>query len=92
MFFTLAVSAATAEGCAALTRRALDVDPSVMPVPGPAAVAWRSADGRAALLHWGDAVGGTPGSGSAGPGSARPRPGVRLARGHDLGQPARTRR
>ena len=70
MFFTLAVSAATAEGCAALTGRALDVDPSVMPVPGPATVAWRSADGRAALLHWGGAAGGTPGSGSAGSGTA----------------------
>ena len=64
MFFTLAVSAATAEGCAALTGRALDADPSVMPVPGPATVAWRSADGRAALLHWGDA-------GGAGSGGAR---------------------
>jgi hypothetical protein len=62
VFFTLAVSAATAEGCAALTRRALDVDPSVMPVPGPATVPWRSADGRAALLRWG----GAPGSVSAG--------------------------
>lgn len=55
MFFTLAVSAVTPEGCAALTGRALAVDPSVMPVPGPAGVAWRSADGRAALLHWGNA-------------------------------------
>ena len=53
MFFTLAVSAATPEGCTALTERALAVDPSVMPVPGPAAVAWRSPDGRASLLHWG---------------------------------------
>jgi hypothetical protein len=60
VFFTLAVSAATAEGCTALTGRALDVDPAVMPVPGPPSVAWRSADGRAALLHWGDA-----GSGAA---------------------------
>ena len=42
MFFTLGVSAATPEGCAALTGRALAVDPSVMPVPGPAEVAWRS--------------------------------------------------
>ena len=68
VFFTLAVSAATAEGCTALTGRALDVDPSVMPVPGPAAVAWRSADGRAALLHWGNADGATPGSGGEGSG------------------------
>ena len=65
MFFTLAVSAATHEGCAALTGRALDVDPSVMPVPGPAAVAWRSADGRSALLHWGSAPDGAGGSGAA---------------------------
>jgi hypothetical protein len=61
VFFTLAVSAATAEGCAALTGRALDVDPSVMPVPGPAVVAWRSADGRAALLHWSGAEGASSG-------------------------------
>ncbi len=53
MYFTLGVSARTPEACAALTERALAVDPSVMPMPGPAAVAWRSADGRAALLHWG---------------------------------------
>jgi asparagine synthase (glutamine-hydrolysing) len=53
MFFTLGVSAVTPDGCAALTERALAVDPSVMPVPGPAVVAWRSPDGRAALLHWG---------------------------------------
>jgi hypothetical protein len=56
MFFTLGVSAATPEGCAALTGRALAVDPSVMPVPGPAGVAWRSPDGRAALLRWGAAA------------------------------------
>jgi hypothetical protein len=57
MYFTLGVSAATPEGCAALTERALAVDPSVLPVPGPAAVGWRSPDGRAALLHWGEAAG-----------------------------------
>jgi asparagine synthase (glutamine-hydrolysing) len=65
VYFTLAVSAATPEGCAALTGRALAVDPAVMPVPGPAAVAWRSPDGRAALLHWGSAGAGT-GAGPAG--------------------------
>ena len=70
MFFTLAVSAATADGCTALTTRALDVDPSVMPVPGPASVAWRAADGRAALLHWGDAGSGAGRSGAAGSGAA----------------------
>ena len=52
-YFTLAVSAATPEGCAALTGRALAVDPAVLPVAGPAAVAWRSPDGRAAVVHWG---------------------------------------
>jgi asparagine synthase (glutamine-hydrolysing) len=57
MFFTLGVSAATPEGCAALTDRALAVDPSVMPVPGPAGVEWRSPDGRAALLRWGAETG-----------------------------------
>ena len=61
MFFTLGVSAATPEGCAALTDRALAVDPSVMPVPGPAGVAWRSPDGRAALLRWGAAAETGPG-------------------------------
>ena len=66
MYFTLAVSAATAESCAALTDRALAVDPSVMPVPGPAEVAWRSPDGRAALLRWGSAGGATAGTSHAG--------------------------
>lgn len=55
-YFTLGVSAVTPERCAALTDRALAVDPAVMPVPGPAEVAWRSADGRAALLRWGCAA------------------------------------
>jgi len=52
-YFTLGISAVTPERCAALTDRALAVDPAVMPVPGPAEVAWRSPDGRAALLRWG---------------------------------------
>ncbi len=65
MFFTLGVSAATPEGCAALTDRALAVDPSVMPVPGPAEIAWRSPDGRAALLRWGDAAETGPGGAGA---------------------------
>jgi hypothetical protein len=56
MFFTLGVSADSPERCAALAERALAVDPSVMPVPGPAEIAWRSPDGRAALLHWGGAA------------------------------------
>jgi hypothetical protein len=53
MYFTLAVSAATPSRCEALTGRARIADPAVMPVPGPPEVAWRSADGRAALLRWG---------------------------------------
>jgi asparagine synthase (glutamine-hydrolysing) len=53
MYFTLAISAASAASCAALTERALATDVGVMPIPGPASVAWRSADGRAVLLRWG---------------------------------------
>jgi hypothetical protein len=77
MFFTLAVSAETPALCAALTDRARIADPAVLPIPGPAAVVWRSPDGRASLLHWGSgydapggafpgAFGGGPGGGSAG--------------------------
>ena len=54
MYFTLAVSAATRQACTALTRAAERTDPRVMPVPGPARVAWRAPGGRAAVLHWGD--------------------------------------
>lgn len=64
MFFTLAVSAATPDGCTALTERALAVDSSFMPIPGPAMVAWRSPDHRAAMLHWGAAADGTGGGGA----------------------------
>ena len=53
MYFTLAISAASAASCAALTERALATDAGVMPIPGPASVAWRSEDGRAVLLSWG---------------------------------------
>jgi hypothetical protein len=52
MYFTLAVSAATAANCAALVGAAQDTDPRVMPVPGPARVAWRAPDERAAVLCW----------------------------------------
>ena len=55
MYFTLAVSAASQERCAALTGRARIADPAVLPVPGPPEVAWQSPDGRAALLRWGSA-------------------------------------
>jgi hypothetical protein len=65
-YFTLAVSAATPEGCAALTGRGLAVDPALLPVPGPAAVAWRSPDGRAAVVHWGVPAGGAAGASLAG--------------------------
>src|SRR5258708_1669147 len=57
MFFTLAVSAETPALCAALTDRARIADPSVLPIAGPAAVVWRSPDGRASLLHWGSGYG-----------------------------------
>jgi len=54
MYFTLAVSAATRQACAALAEAAARIDPRVMPIPGPARVAWRAPGGRAAVLHWGD--------------------------------------
>jgi Asparagine synthase len=53
MYFTLAVSAASQERCAALTGRARIADPAVLPIPGPPEVAWQSPDGRAAVLRWG---------------------------------------
>jgi hypothetical protein len=52
MYFTLAVSAATAAGCAALAGAARDADPRIMPLPGPPGIAWRAPDGRAAVLYW----------------------------------------
>jgi hypothetical protein len=55
MYFTLAISAATPEACAALAGAAGRTDPRVMPIPGPARVAWHAPGGRAAVLHWGDA-------------------------------------
>jgi len=57
MYFTLAVSATTPAGCAALTDRARIADPAVLPVPGPPVVVWRAEDGRAALLRWGGSPG-----------------------------------
>ena len=60
MYFTLAVSAASQAQCAALTERARIADPAVLPIPGPPEVAWRSPDGRAALLRWG--AGAKPGA------------------------------
>jgi hypothetical protein len=49
VYLTLAV---TGPSCRSVVDAALAVSPSVMPVPGPPGVAWRSADGRAALLTW----------------------------------------
>jgi hypothetical protein len=60
VYFTLAVSAATAARCAALADAARDADPRVMPIPGPARVAWRAPDGRVAVLHWGVPAGAGP--------------------------------
>jgi hypothetical protein len=67
VFFTLAVSAGSALQCTALTERALATDPRVMPIPGPPSVAWRSPDGRVAVLHWGPrphGIGSTPQAGT----------------------------
>jgi asparagine synthase (glutamine-hydrolysing) len=64
MYFTLAVSAATRQACDALAEAAERTDPRVMPIPGPAQVTWRAPDGRAVLLHWGDAD--SPGRSHAG--------------------------
>ena len=50
MYFTLAISAATRERCAALVSVAASTDPRVMPIPGPPAVVWQ--DGPAAVLCW----------------------------------------
>jgi hypothetical protein len=70
VYFTLAVSASTSEACTALAGAAERTDPRVMPIPGPARVAWRAPDGRAAILHWGaDSPAGTA-SGGHGAGTA----------------------
>ncbi len=50
MYFTLAISAATPETCAALTDVATGTDPRVMPIPGPPKVVWQ--DDRTAVLYW----------------------------------------
>jgi Asparagine synthase len=50
MFFTLAISAAARERCAALVSAAAGTDPRVMPIPGPPQVVWQ--DDRTALLSW----------------------------------------
>jgi Asparagine synthase len=58
--FTLAISAAARQTCAELIGAAQDTDPRVLPIPGPAAVAWRAPDERAAVLHWGPPAGPGP--------------------------------
>ncbi len=67
MYFTLAVSAATAAGCAAVVRAACDADPRIMPVPGQARLAWHAPDGRAAVFYWG-----VPGPAARDPDGTRP--------------------
>src|SRR5262249_31776113 len=53
MYFTLAVSAANRQACEALAEAARRADPRVMPIAGPAQVAWRAPGGRAVVGHWG---------------------------------------
>jgi hypothetical protein len=52
MYFTLGISAASRQACAALIGAATDADPRVMPIPGPPVVAWQAPDGQAALVCW----------------------------------------
>jgi Asparagine synthase len=65
MYFTLAISAATRQACAELITAAQGTDPRVLPIPGPAVVAWRAPDERAAVLRWGVAPGPAPAAWSA---------------------------
>jgi hypothetical protein len=53
VYFTLAISATTPRQCTALINRARVTDPRVMPIAGPAVVAWQAADGRSAMIRWG---------------------------------------
>jgi hypothetical protein len=82
MYFTLAVSAATRQVCAALVSAASSTDPRVMPLPGPPAVVWRAPDERAAVVCWGTPAGPGPlprshaGTIWAGAGALRARTGV----------------
>jgi Asparagine synthase len=69
MYFTLAVSAPDATTCEDLTRRGCATDPRTLPIPGPARVAWRAPDGRAALLTWGP--GAAEGATRSAPGTIR---------------------
>jgi Asparagine synthase len=49
VYLTLGISGPS---CAGVVQRALAVPPSLMPIPGPPSVAWRSPSGEAALLTW----------------------------------------
>ncbi len=53
MYFTIAISAASRQRCAALVSAAQDTDPRVMPLPGPARLGWQAPDGCTAIVHWG---------------------------------------
>ena len=61
MYFTLAISAATRQVCAALVSAASGTDVRVMPMPGPPVVAWRAPDERAAFVCWGTQASPGPG-------------------------------
>jgi Asparagine synthase len=52
VYFTLAISAATRQTCAALVGAATSTDPRVMPIPGPPVVAWQAPDEQTALVCW----------------------------------------
>jgi len=52
MYFTLAISAASRQACAALVSAATGTDPRVMPIPGPPQLVWQSPDERTAVLCW----------------------------------------
>jgi hypothetical protein len=60
MYFTLAISAATRQVCAALVGAASSTDPRVMPIPGPPVVVWHAPDERAAVVCWGTQAGPWP--------------------------------
>ncbi len=74
MYFTLAVSASTREGCAALVSAAIGADPRVMPIPGPPTVTWKASSELATVLRW-------PGTQLAGPVPTDPVPGHRSQAG-----------
>jgi Asparagine synthase len=86
MYFTLAVSAATRQACAALVSAAASTDPRVMPIPGPPVAAWQADDERAAVLYW--PGGPTPLASGGRPPQTSPAGGTHLP-GPPLDPPAR---